>query len=243
MGVDAEMVVRLLHPLSDDELIDASYRLMEACDKSDDFFVSDDEAIARGEYRRALNRIGADEDSEYRSYGVAKPDGHWFWLSLWGRYYGPGYERGNLWRYIAIAEWLEHNYPGCAVFYGGDSGETLKPFTVAERSRLIAHWADKGGRPYYADPRWADGQREDLRPTCPLCQKKATQYGSGGTFASWTCDGCARHWVWIGKDVRAYPPSRDWDSFKAAQQQRDEEATSVGAVDPVGERVTGGPRA
>jgi hypothetical protein len=230
MGVDAEMLVRLVTPISDADLIDASYQLAEACGKRERFWLSSDADLAKGEIRRALNRVADDEDGRYRSFGLAVPDGHWLWLSLWGRYYGPGYERGDLWAYVAIAEWLERNFPNCAVYYGGDSGETLEAFHRAARERLIAHWAAKGGRPYYAhegsdrEGGWGLSRPHPLRPTCPLCQRKATQYGSGGMFASWTCDGCSRHWIWIGGErVKAFDASDDFDVFKAAKDMREEE--------------------
>lgn len=227
MGVDAQMAVRLVEPIADNKVIDASYRLAEACGKSDAFFVSDDAALQRGDVRRALNRPDED-DCGYIGRGLMTPnDPHWLVLSLWGRYYGPSYERGDLWRYVAIAEWLERNFPGCTVYYGGDSDSTLEVFDGAARQRLIAHWAEHGGRPYYQHRGW--GEPHALTPTCPLCQRRATQYGSGGQFASWTCDGCSRHWVWTGGDVRAYPPSSSFDSFDAAKQQREEAAANAGS--------------
>jgi len=227
MGVDARMVVRLASPLTDAEIVDASYRLSEACGHHEVFWQSNDESMARGEMRRALNRVppAGDEESEYRACGIEAGDGMLVWVSLWGRYYGEGYERGNLWTFIAVAEWMERNFHGCRVFYGGDTGESLEPFSAREREELIAHWAANGGRPYYARegksyPSWY-GDEHPLRPTCPLCQYKATQYGSGREFASWQCDGCKRHWVWIGGDrVNAFGPSYDFDSFKAAEEMR-----------------------
>lgn len=225
MGVDAQMIVKLSAPISDAELIDASYRLAEACGAYRTFFLSNDEDIAKGERRRALNRVTDDDDSRYHSRHIAEPDGTWLWLSLWGRYYGIGYERGDLFQFIEIAEWLERNFAGCLVFYGGDSGETLDLFNKPARERFIAHWAEKGGRPYYASEgksyKWVE-RDHPLRPTCPLCERQPTQYGSGGEFASWTCDGCSRHWVWAGGDVvKAFKPSTDFDSFKASKEMRE----------------------
>jgi hypothetical protein len=82
-------------------------------------------------------------------------------------------------------------------------------------------------------------KQHPLQPTCPLCERLATQYGTGGQYASWACDGCSRHWVWIGGDtVKAFDSSREFDSFKAAREMR-EAQQAAGAVDPVGEKVTG----
>jgi len=218
MGVDARMFVKLATPVDDAALIDAAYRLAEACGDERTFWLSRDEDLARGEVRRALNRV-TDACGGYRP---VEADGTWLEVSLWGRYYGPGYERGDLWDYIAAAEWCERNFAGCTVFYGGDCGEGVELFDRADRETFIAHWAEHGGRPYYARDGKPWRETHAQQPTCPLCQHPATQYGSGGQFASWTCDACGRHWVWVGADVRAYPAGRDFDSFAAAKAQRDE---------------------
>lgn len=223
MGVDAQMLVKLAAPIDDGALTEAAYKLAEAVGhRSEVFWQSSDEALAKGEVRRALNRVVNDDEGDYRACGIADFSGSWLWVSLCGRYYGEGYERGDLWSYIAIAEWLERNFPNCTVYYGGDSSDRIELFGKSAREELISHWASEGGRPYYAregkDARWM--QPNPLQPVCPLCNHPATQYGTGGGFASWTCDGCSRHWVWVGGDVKAFPPSREFDSFKAAQEMR-----------------------
>jgi len=220
MGVDAVMLVQLRESITDADLLRANYQIAEAM-HGRVFFLSSDEDLKRGcEIRRALNRITA--ETEY-IYEPAERDGLWLRVSLWGRYYGPGYERGNLWDYIAVAEWCERVFPAARVFYGGDSGgDGVELFDAPVRTELIAHWASKGGRPYFAGEdesgqRWLD--KNPLQPTCPLCQHKATQYGTGASFASWTCDACHRHWVWIGGDrVKAFDMSLDFDSFDAAKE-------------------------
>lgn len=217
MGVDAEMFVRLHQPISDESLKDAAYRLAEAM-KSEVFMLSNQQKdFDRGERSRALNRLDKDD------YWHPPDEGDWLRVPLWGRYYGPGYERGNLWDYIAVAEWIERNLDG-TVYYRGDSGgmEDLVIFDRAYRQSLIAHWAEHGGRPYYQSSGWPRSGPE--APLCPLCEKRATQYGSGGTFASWTCDGCHRHWVWAGgTEIRMFDAERfgaHFDSFKAAEEMK-----------------------
>ncbi len=230
MGVDARMLIKLASPISDAEIIDASYRLSEAMGHSSHvFWLSDDKDLAKGERRRALNRLVNNDDGDYRACGIGDFSGLWLWVSLWGRYYGESYERGDVWAFVAIAEWCEQNFTNCTVYYGGDSGDTLDLFGKSARSELISHWTQVGGRPYYAHEGgtgFMAPKVDSKQPTCPLCEHPATQYGSGGQFASWACDGCHRHWVWVGADVRAYPPSMDFDSFKASDTQRAElEAT------------------
>lgn len=225
MGVDARMLVKLATPIDDAALVDAAYKLAEAMGhRSSVFWLSADDAIAKGEKRRALNRLVNDDEGDYRACGIGDFSGAWLWVSLWGRYYGDGYERGDLWAYIAIAEWLERNFTSCTVYYGGDSGDRIELFGKSAREELIAHWSYVGGRPYFAHE-GGEGfmapKRHPLQPTCPLCERLATQYGTGQQFASWTCDGCSRHWVWIGGEVKAFKASREFDSFKAASEMRE----------------------
>ena len=68
-------------------------------------------------------------------------------LNLYGRYYGEGYERGQIHDYIAIAEWLETVYPGCQVFYGADYDDAYKPFGKEERTTLWKHFCKVGHSP------------------------------------------------------------------------------------------------
>lgn len=209
MGLDAVMVVRLSAPITDADLVDASYRLAEAVG-GEQFMLSTNAAIDQDKRQRALNRV---TDSYQVPSGCAMSDGEWLDVAFCGRYYGPGYERGNLWIYIQTAEWLLRNFTGCAVYYGGDSGGPNDEWTSTLRDELIAHWAEHGHRPYHQN-RW--GQRPSVPdPECPLCEKPATQYGSGGQFASWTCDACGRHWVWRGGAIAMFDASDKFDPFTA----------------------------
>ncbi len=225
MGVDAVMIVRLTEHPSDRTVQQWSYRLAEAVG-ADHFFVDDDDAaiakaVAKGRPpRRALN-LCTPEDYSYSLRGMDSEDGSSHLdVSLGGRFYGPGYERGDPWVYLAVAEWVERNLPNATVFYGGDSDTHLDPFDRPAREALVAHWATHGGRPYRGSM-WSGGAHP-LQPTCPLCSEKAAQFGSGGGYAAWTCLGCARHWVWVTGYAapKAFPPSRDFSSFKAADELR-----------------------
>lgn len=113
-------------------------------------------------------------------------------LNLWGRYYGPGYERGDIILYCAIAEWLEHNIPGCEVWYGGDSsGIEAKPFTEAYRRSLRFHLYGECGKDY-----WQSGMLPRDTPfpkSCSLCPNDryaGVQCGWGNDYASFRCSGC-----------------------------------------------------
>jgi hypothetical protein len=155
-----------------------------------------------------------DDDSEvpplYREPGRAytqdgppiyAEEGEWLMeLNLWGRYYGIGYERGDLLKYCAVAEWLEQNLPGCVIYYGGDScGVLAEPFNEEMRDQLKAHLYSQNGRDYFKE-RSSFGRNTNLqRPKpCGLCvpgEDRFNQYGYGASYAAVSCAGCGKNFV------------------------------------------------
>lgn len=171
-----------------------------------------------GEYPKQMRRAidfscaGYDED-EWQDYKVPKEarapglvyfqdadpvfaaPGEWLLkLSLWTRYYGVGYERGDILTLCAIAEWIEVNMQPCEVWYGGDSsGVELARFDDAARRKLRAHLYGQQGRDYFSS--WGTPPRA-MPPKCGLCvpEEKRQQYGSGmnGNYAAVSCGGCGK---------------------------------------------------
>ncbi len=225
MGVDAQMLIGVSREPSPDELQQWGYRLGDAVGPSHLFLshIGDTfHKIYRAMEIAPMLAENPEEDCTLvddlteaeREKSVAFID-----VSVCGRYYGPGYERGNLWIYIAVAEWCERNLPGARVYYGGDSGETLELFDAAGRESVIRHWAQHGHIPYSgAIGKW-DGEHP-LTPTCPLCNVKAHRFGFGQNYASWSCLGCDQGWTWIGGDV-VHPKPRHTQSFDHANQLRE----------------------
>lgn len=117
-------------------------------------------------------------------------------VSTFGRYYGPGYERGNILNYCAIAEWFEQNIPGCEVFYGGDG--SVQPFPAEERERMRAHLYTTDGRAYYKDKdRFMSPEDKAFPrpPACGLCPGGnycGARHGWGPNFGSFHCSGCGK---------------------------------------------------
>jgi len=107
---------------------------------------------------------------------------------LSGRYYGEGYERGDVFRYIAIAEFMEHALPGCSVYYGGDSsGVVAELFGATEREQLKQYAFENGHDPYtraFTKSDWT------TTPVCKLCKIPMRQYGFGKDYATFSCAGC-----------------------------------------------------
>jgi len=169
MGVDAMVFVRTERVFTDAEIRRLAYEAGRAFG-SDKFFRYDD--------RHNISRVKDDrEEDAALSVNVAT------------RYYGPGYERGDLPFLVILAEWLERKIPGCVVLYGGDSDDTLEPFDAKARSGLLDHFAGPESRAYF-NYGWGAGTPKS--PTCPLCAESMPQYGCGPGRAagSFCCGGC-----------------------------------------------------
>lgn len=119
------------------------------------------------------------------------------WLLVvhtWTRYYGVGYERGDLLGLCAIAEWCEVNIPNCEVWYGGDSSGVLaEPWPEIKRRQLRRHMYSSEGRAYYRHFESAGFPTPDC---CSLCVGSVgfnrNGWGGGGTteYIAVSCPGC-----------------------------------------------------
>lgn len=166
-------------------------------------------------------QYGAEEGEETHEPGkayeqdgptVLADPGVWFLrLNLWGRYYGEGYERGDLLTYCAMAEWIEANIPNAEVWYGGDSsGVLLEPFDEPARAKLRRHLYSSHGRDYYAAMSF---QRPGTFPTpkpCSLCvpgELRFVQHGTGANYIAVSCGGC-------GKSFESRDGGKSWQEEK-----------------------------
>jgi hypothetical protein len=142
----------------------------------------------------------------------AKP-GEWFLkVNCWSRFYGIGYERGDLLTLCAIAEWCEINIPNCVVWYGGDSsGELAQPWPDSERLKLRYHLYSPKGREYFKySSRY--GQQPKHPSPCGLCIDGGSfeQYGSGGGgYIGVHCASC-------GKSFESRDHGVTWEDKKEA---------------------------
>ena len=161
--------------------------------------------------RRAIEltnrRYTLDDDSEVpperRAPGLAwtqdgesiyaQPGEHMLEVSLWTRYYGPGYERGDILTICAVAEWCEQNLQPCEVWYGGDSSGVLAElFGPADRAAMRAHLYSQSGRDYFTH------EKRGTFPTpkpCGLCvpgENRFNRYGWGNNYVAVNCGGCGK---------------------------------------------------
>jgi hypothetical protein len=147
--------------------------------------------------------------SEYEQDGpTIKPGpGEYFYeVHLWGRYYGKGYERGDLPSILAVDQWLGLRVPGCRVYYGGDSGGVLaKELTLTYRAELWGHFCKCGHEPYRTN--WQCYDIMDSRPVCPLCKIEMRRFGGGNTYAAYECRGC-------GHSIETHDSGKTWSRHK-----------------------------
>ena len=122
-------------------------------------------------------------------------NGEWLLeVGVWSRYYGVGYERGDILFLCSVAEWVEANIQPCEVWYGGDSsGVLLERFDEAARAALRRHLYSQHGRDYF---NYGIQSSFGTPKQCGLCVKgenRFQQYGTGSTYSAVSCGGCGKN--------------------------------------------------
>jgi len=197
MGIDAEMFVRTREPITDEQIKQWNYQL-GLIFGHDKFWIWS--AVDTIGDRRAVQRVDIYEQD---GPDIIPEDGETFLqLSPATRYYGEGYERGDLAFLITLAEWCETVIPGAEVWYGGDSsGVEAKPFDMARRRALFEYLCSEHGHGYFTRG-WLSAH-EYGRPHCDFCDVPMTRFGAGGNFASYICHGC-------GKETETKDAGKTW---------------------------------
>jgi hypothetical protein len=181
VGIDAEMFVRVKGEVSDDYVRRLAWEMGGA-------FGPDKFWIDERHDRRALRVV--DVHTQDGPDIVPGPGETFVRVSLWCRFYGVGYERGDLPFLIAVAAWLEERFAldkrEAAIWYGGDSsGACAEPFGPDEREALFQHFVKHGHRPYL----------DDRRSThlCSFCLEPMREYGWGPfNKVQAICGGCGK---------------------------------------------------
>ena len=107
---------------------------------------------------------------------------------LMTRYYGPGYERGDLPFLIALAEWLERKLKPCEVWYGGDSsGVCAEPFGAKERAAMLDHLASANGRDYFRQTGMLSAGES---AECDFCEAPMNAQLFSNIKTGFECAGC-----------------------------------------------------
>lgn len=181
MGVDAEMAVAAPQEISERELLRLSYSLCSAFGPTH-FMVN-----REGKYGAPHHALTMPLP-EYFDLSVPADTKTTFRVQLFGRYYGPGYERGNLPLYLNIKRWFQTVLPGCTVFYGGDTSYYLDPLTDEAEEELWRHFAEVQHLPYVSH----EGMTKDGIDFqwCEFCEEAMQRYGWGSGYAKFRCQGC-----------------------------------------------------
>jgi len=211
MGIDARMFVRTSKPVTDEEIRDLAYRLVEGIGPKH-FFL--DREGRYGVPRHALSRLTEfDQDGPTLYPGRGET---FIGVHLAGRYYGPGYERGDLPVILVVATWLEAAVPGAEMWYGGDSsGATAAPFGPTERAALFEHFVHVGHRPYDQGFGLFCGDGSPP-PICEFCARPMFDFGGGGGRTFFSCGGCGIQ-VQRRDATGALAPYRSFDALRQEQ--------------------------
>lgn len=110
------------------------------------------------------------------------------------RYWGPGYERGDLGLICGVAEFLERRFPKGVVWYGGDSSGVLaERFDAKARAALFDHAAGEHGADYRA------GFAQDPKTEhCDFCDCAMSTSRWGSNLVGFVCMGCDRYRLVVG---------------------------------------------
>ena len=210
MGIDAEMLVKVRGEVTPEQLNRWSWNLTQAIGAKH-FMISRDAGkgaiILSPDYEAEYSDPPTRPEQPGKFWSqdgetlVAEPGETFLKVRLATRYYGPGYERGDILTICAVAEWCEANIPDCAVWYGGDSsGVVAEPFGAAAREAMRQHLYSPKGRAYFRheNPYMPPEKNVPDLSSCKLCvpDRAPNQYGFGGNYAAWYCSGCGFYFIY-----------------------------------------------
>lgn len=196
MGVDAIMYVRF----SDGERPNAS-EILEVSRELCAGFGADRFMIQRetkyGDSHHAISpRRKYDDDDELAGFVATDLVVH-----LFQRYYGPGYERGDLPFLLAVMQFLKDKWPQAKVLYGGDSGESVEEMTEEAMRALWDHFVEYQHRPYVGAFGSFNGTKA---PECDFCRWPMHNFGGGRGLSFFACAGCGAKVQIKGGKVEPY---------------------------------------
>jgi hypothetical protein len=194
MGIDAEMFVRTMEPRSEDEVKQIAYRLGASFGSDRFWHFKDADYFHR--CAEIVSEYGQDGPTLYPEKGE-----QFIRIHPATRYYGIGYERGDLPFLLALSDWLEASIPGGVVWYGGDSsGVEAKPMREI-RAELWRHFCANGHEPYVSA-----FAGKNAGPYCTFCEHPMTQFGFGAKYEAYSCHGC-------GDQIKTTDGRKTWTPY------------------------------
>lgn len=185
MGIDAEMFVRVPFKPTEAQLRDWHFRLGSAFHHKLWIFKRRD-GFPQDPYLLFPVDVWEQDGDD-----IVPDDGETFLrFRPQTRFYGIGYERGDLPTILMLAEFVERLVPGGEVWYGGDSsGVCAERFDAPARNALFDHFVAVQCNPYYSD-RGSLMIGKAPNPECPYCKVPCPQFGFGGSYSSHSCQAC-----------------------------------------------------
>lgn len=200
MGIDAEMFVKIKGQphLTEKDLKVLRARIGDAFGPSKFLIYSDKNCCKHS--LEEVQEIGQDSADEEEATIRPAPGEQFIQVSLYTRYYGKDYERGDFPFIYTVSLWLEANLPNAEVWYGGDSsGVLFRPFSGTYREELLQHFLKVGHTPYTGCFQQSLGTEDTwaVPPLClhPLCGRNMNRHGFGRDYASFTCVSCGRKYL------------------------------------------------
>lgn len=187
MGVDAQMLVRTYQSFTPAEVRALAVDLCEAFGPERFWIFKDWDNEDGTTGRHALHLT-----AKYEQDGddITPDSGETFIeVEPATRYYGAGYERGDLPFLIAVAQWLESRIPDARIFYGGDSsGACAEVWDAEARAVAFAHFCKVGHKPYCGGWDMFAARGHVLR--CGFCAVDMIATGGGPDRSFYYCPGC-----------------------------------------------------
>ncbi len=197
MGIDAEMFVKVRgQHLTEDDLKALRAKVGDAFG-TERFFITCESNYVRHSLQE-VQEIHQDSADENEAIIRPLPGEQFIQVSLYTRYYGPGYERGDFGFIYLLYKWLELNIPEGEVWYGGDSSGVLFRSLTADgcAEKLLQHYLKVGHQPYRCYFQESLGTEDTWAkpPKCihPLCGDNMSRSGFGPAYALFTCVSCGR---------------------------------------------------
>ena len=189
MGIDAQLLVKTKFKVNEGMVLRWAYDLAYAFGSEQFFMIKPNQAKKYGDAPRhclsIIDEYTQDGDSLFPKKGET-----FIAVHLFTRYYGEGYERGDLPFIISVADWVKRNIPESEIWYGGDSSGVLaEPFDKKARELAWQHFCRVGRKPYVE----AFDHLEGIVPlVCELCKKPMLRKGWGnkGKYVLLVCPGC-----------------------------------------------------
>lgn len=224
MGIDAEMYADIPDTVTPEDVLKVSRRMVDCFGTQPFWLMSskpsyrDIKMAAKQTLPHALYLIDEEsQDSNETPYIKPKKGRQFVKVSLGGRYYGKGYERGDIGTPILIARFLKHHWPDAKCFYGGDSSGVLyDEMTEDWETEILTHLFTVGHEPYRGVMSFTEvGEKT---PTCPRCLTNLIRNGTGqgGQWGVFYCNSCDLQ-LETNDNGKTYT-NRKEDSYKAARE-------------------------